>query len=219
MSLKVVMAVFPLKDIFLGHPVDKLSWPWRTFTPLTLNVIYTFDVCSTCHEYSLTSVSNPPTILVSLWAFPQLQVVDTFAGDEVVALRETGLSVVVVVVVVGAEISWWIIFWCFYFYIDFWKIYHLLTIDLHPLCKESGGSGARVRVELYSHWWTRTCDGLRNVGATKSPGKGFKTYFQEAKYTSSIRVCFYVERFKWYLDSLVFIACVQLPFLKRKEGL
>ena len=50
----------------------------------------------------MTSVSTPPTILVSLLASPQLQVTDTFAGDGVV-VRETGLSVVVVVVV-GAKI-------------------------------------------------------------------------------------------------------------------
>ena len=35
---------------------------------------YSLHLCLTCQGYSLTSVSWPPTILVSLLAWPQVQV-------------------------------------------------------------------------------------------------------------------------------------------------
>ena len=38
----------------------------------------------TCHGYSLTSVSTPPTILVFLLTSPQLHVVGTIVGMDVV---------------------------------------------------------------------------------------------------------------------------------------
>ena len=65
-------------------------------------------LCPTCHGYSFTSVSIPPTILVILLAWPQLHVVVVVA-----VVLDIGLIVVVpgsvgagvdVVLAVGARI-------------------------------------------------------------------------------------------------------------------
>ena len=65
-------------------------------------------LCPTCHGYSFTSVSIPPTILVILLAWPQLHVVVVLA-----VVLDIGLIVVVpgsvgagvdVVLTVGARI-------------------------------------------------------------------------------------------------------------------
>ena len=65
-------------------------------------------LCPTCHGYSFTSVSNPPTILVILLAWPQLHVVVVVG-----VVLDIGLIVVVpgsvgagvdVVLAVGARI-------------------------------------------------------------------------------------------------------------------
>ena len=52
-------------------------------------------LCLTCHGYSFTSVSTPPTILVRLLAWPQVQVL---------LLLEVVAAVGVVVVVLALEV-------------------------------------------------------------------------------------------------------------------
>ena len=58
--------------------------------------------CPTCQGNSLTSVWTPPTMRVLLLATPQLQVLGTMAGEEVVTAG-TPVAVVGVVGMVGAE--------------------------------------------------------------------------------------------------------------------
>ena len=59
--------------------------------------IHTLTVlCLTCHGYSFTSVSTPPTILARLLAWPQLQVL--------LLLLEVVAAVGVVVVVLALEV-------------------------------------------------------------------------------------------------------------------
>ena len=53
-------------------------------------------LCLTCHGYSFTSVSTPPTILVRLLAWPQVQVL--------LLLLEVVAAVGVVVVVLALEV-------------------------------------------------------------------------------------------------------------------
>ena len=53
-------------------------------------------LCLTCHGYSFTSVSTPPTILVRLLARPQLQVL--------LLLLEVVAAVGVVVVILALEV-------------------------------------------------------------------------------------------------------------------
>ena len=66
-------------------------------------------LCPTCHGYSFTSVSIPPTILVILLAWPQSHVVVVVAvvldiGLIVVVSGSVGAGVVDVVLAVGARI-------------------------------------------------------------------------------------------------------------------
>ena len=50
--------------------------------PLFLFVRYMlcYNICPTCHGYSLTSVSTPPTILIRLLACPQVQMLPLEIG-------------------------------------------------------------------------------------------------------------------------------------------
>ena len=64
--------------------------------------IHTLTVlCLTCHGYSFTSVSTPPTILARLLAWPQLQVLLLLL--EVVAAVGVVVIVLVLEVVVAVE--------------------------------------------------------------------------------------------------------------------
>ena len=107
-------------------------------------------ICPTCQGNSLTSVSTPPTILVSLLATPQLQVADdgvVIVGDTVV---DGGLSVVVVVVdVVGAEICNLHNFDYNNFCNQSLKVYAFImpTFHLCPFGKKSRSSAKVVSVE------------------------------------------------------------------------
>ena len=48
-----------------------------------LDICYVIIFCPTCHGYSLTSVSTPPTILIRLLACPQVQVLPLEIGAAV----------------------------------------------------------------------------------------------------------------------------------------
>ena len=97
--------------------------------------------CPTCQGNSLTSVWTPPTMRVLLLATPQLQVLGTLAGEEVVI---DGTSVVVVVVgVVGAE-----------YYVTKLKTNIILlecTFQFFPSKKKTRPSTKIVSVESNSH--------------------------------------------------------------------
>ena len=99
-----------------------------------------FSECPTCQGNSLTSVWTPPTMRVLLLATPQLQVLGTLAGEEVVTAATP--VVVVVVGVVGAE-----------YYVTKLKTNIILvcTFQFFPSKKKTRPSTKIVSVESNSH--------------------------------------------------------------------
>ena len=68
------------------HQAD-LYWndivKYKVFHYSYLLLCYVIIFCPTCHGYSLTSVSTPPTILIRLLACPQVQVLPLEIGAAV----------------------------------------------------------------------------------------------------------------------------------------
>ena len=128
----------------------------------------------------MTSVSTPPTILVTLLAIPHI--VDKMFG--MVEDAEMPADIVedeVVVDVVGARILG------LGMYKSIKGNSKWLTIDFLPCCKESCFTYVQIRMKLDGHCWTRADKGFLDAAAiaTVFPTEAFIGNLQIIKYTCS----------------------------------